>query len=350
MLVTTWLACSAPAPAPAPAPPAAPAPAPAPAVELTGTGLAWVSEATGAPAVRWAPSGGPTVAVPGLGDRPAFPAEPDPRGTHLLAVTSEDGPEGHRERLLLAPLTGGEPRELASAQMVRNPRWLPDGSAIVYESDAQSFRDLYRTPRDGGPPTRLTTSEFGCFEPAVSFDGQWLAWGASTDGNAEIWVARSDGSAPRRLTTEPTDDTAPAFLPDGRISWIATRGGLPRVWVSDLSGADARPLRPDATGAELAVAWSSAGVAAVTVSPAPREVDLALVRADGALLAAVAGPGPDEHPAFSPDGAALAFSSARDGAVGVWVARVDGSALRKVSAGPGPDWLPRWLPAPRVTD
>lgn len=299
----------------------------------------------------WVAASGEVEAAPGLAAKPAFPGEADPRGTHLLAVTSEDGPQGHVERLVLAPLAGGPLVELASAQMLRNPRWLPDGSALVYESDVASFRDLYRVPREGGAPTRLTTSEWGCFEPALSADGQWLAWGATTDGNAEIWLARADGSAPRRVTTDPTDDTAPAFLPDGRLSWIATRQGLPRVWVSDLSGAGAQPLRGDAAGAELAVAWSTTGIAAISTSPNPGELDLTLVKADGTVLAAFDGPGPAEHPAFSPDGAEVAFTMVREGVVGVWAARVDGTGLRRVTTGPGPDWLPRWLtPAGQPAD
>lgn len=291
----------------------------------------------------WIGGAGHAAPAPGLAERSAFPAERDPQGTHLLVVTSDDGPEGHREALALVPRAGGPPVELFAAQMVRNPRWLPDGSAIVFESDARSFRDLYRVGRAGGEAARLTETEWGCFEPAVSFDGAWLAWGASTDGNAEIWVARADGSAPRRVTTEPTDDTAPAFLPDGRLSWLATRSGLPRVWVADLAGTHAHPLRPDGDGADLAVVWSARGTAAVTTSPRPGEVAVALFTADGAPVARLDGPGPDEQPAFSPDGAWLAFSSARDGGVGVWLARADGSGVRKISAGPGPDWLPRFL-------
>ena len=258
-------------------------------------------------------------------------------------MTSDDGPNGHREALLLVPLDGGQAQELAAAQMLRNPRWSPDGSAVVFESDAQSFRDVYRVSREGGAPVRLTESEFGCFEPALSFDGAWLAWGASTDGNAEIWAARSDGSAPRRLTTDPADDTAPAFLPDGRLSWISLRGGMPRVWVADLSGANAHALRPDATGAEMAVTWSSTGIAAISLSPAPRELDLVLASAAGATLATFAGAGPDEFPSFSPDGHQLLFASSRDGAPAIWSARADGSGLRRLTSGPGPDWLPRWL-------
>lgn len=339
MLPALLVACSPPSPPPearVEPPPASEPSTPPPAA------LAWVTEAGGAPAARWSRDGAPDEPLPGLGDRPAFPADADPRLTHALVVTTADGPTGHRETLALVALDGGPPLELAAAQMIRNPRWTPDGARVVFESDAHSYRDLYRVARSGGAPERLTTTEHGCFEPALSFDGQWLAYGASTDGNAEIWVARPDGSAARRLTVEPTDDTAPAFLPDGRLSWIATREGRPRVWVADLSGANARPLRAG-SGVDLAVVWSPQGVAAVTTAPGPSDVDLELVRADGSAAGRLGGPGVDEHPSFSPDGGALAFSSARGGTTAVWIARADGSGARQVSAGPGPDWLPRWL-------
>src|SRR5207253_3237182 len=129
------------------------------------------------------------------------------------------------------PLAGGPALELAASQMIRNPEWMPDGGAIVFESDAHSFRDLYRVDRTGGDPVRLTETEQGTFEPTVSADGQWLAFGTSRDGNAEVYVSRSDGSAPRRLTNDNADDVAPAFLPDGRLSWISWQGGTPTAWV-----------------------------------------------------------------------------------------------------------------------
>jgi WD40 repeat protein len=52
----------------------------------------------------------------------------------------------------------------------------------------------------------------------------------------------------------------------------------------------------------------------------------------------------DSQPAWSPDGASLAFLSDRSGAENLWVMRPDGSEARQVSANEGPDELisPEW--------
>ena len=169
-----------------------------------------------------------------------FPGPPDPRGTHLLIVRTEEGPEGHRETLLLAPREGGEPQVLApSAEMVRNPSFSPDGRFIVFESSAQSFRDLYRVDRDGTEPTRLTDAPHGSFEPAVSPDGTAIVFASSRDGNAEIYRMNVDGSDVQRLTDSREDDTRPGWLPDGRIAWLRQTGASKLVWRMDADGAHA---------------------------------------------------------------------------------------------------------------
>ena len=98
------------------------------------------------------------------------------------------------------------------AGRIRNPAWAPDGSWLVVESDAASYRDLFRVERAGGEARRLTDAPYGSFEPSVSPDGARIAFGTSRDGNAEIWAMRADGSGARRLTTIPGTMCARAGL------------------------------------------------------------------------------------------------------------------------------------------
>ncbi len=305
------------------------------------------------------------AAFPDLAPRPigsfdgaAFPADADPTGRRALIVSSEDRPPppgappgaagAHVERLWVLPLSGeGGPVELASSQFLRNPEWSPDGAWVVFESDAKSFRDLFRAPADGSaPPTRITEAPHGTFEPAWSPDGGGLAVGTSRDGNAEIYVSAADGSGPQRVTAHDADDVRPAWLADGRLSWISHRGGLPRVWVRDLDGTQ-HPLRQEERAViDHDVAWSRVGLAAIVVQTSPEELEIQVRTAHGGLVATLDGPGPDEHPTWSPDGAWLAFSSSRSGSPQIWIASADGRELRQVSTCAAPCWLPRWAPAP----
>jgi TolB protein len=52
----------------------------------------------------------------------------------------------------------------------------------------------------------------------------------------------------------------------------------------------------------------------------------------------------DQNPAWSPDGALIAFDSDRSGDRQVYVIRPDGTALREVTTGPGTHQGPAWRP------
>ncbi|MEQ1571166.1 MAG: hypothetical protein ABMA64_36395 [Myxococcota bacterium] len=297
--------------------------------------VVYVSERDGAPAAWFTTPDGPSR--PLLPGRVSFPADADPRGELALLVVTDDGPRGHREQLWLAPLREGEePRPLGPpAQLVRNPAWAPDGSFVVFESDLNSFRDLYRVDRGGAGLTRLTDAPHGSFEPAVSPDGTRIAFGTSRDGNAEIWWMGVDGSEPRRLTDHPTDDVRPRWLPDGRLAWISSRSGRPRVTVGTLDGA-AAPVRGRDGSIDVDYAVSpTTGAVAIVVQ---RGQELA-IELDGETYD---GPGPDEHPAWSPDGRALWFTSSRLGTPQLWRVR-PGRAPVGLALEPTAAWLPRPL-------
>ncbi|HIE50903.1 MAG TPA: hypothetical protein EYP85_04015, partial [Armatimonadetes bacterium] len=53
-------------------------------------------------------------------------------------------------------------------------------------------------------------------------------------------------------------------------------------------------------------------------------------------------PADDVHPAWSPDGQTIAFSSNRDGTYDIWLMNPDGSNLRKLTDDPGNARYPAW--------
>ncbi|HEY0953454.1 MAG TPA: S41 family peptidase [Roseateles sp.] len=62
--------------------------------------------------------------------------------------------------------------------------------------------DLWRTSLQGGDALRLTTHPGQESQPAVSPDGQWLAFTGQYDGGTEIYLMPTAGGPPRRLTWE----------------------------------------------------------------------------------------------------------------------------------------------------
>lgn len=60
--------------------------------------------------------------------------------------------------------------------------------------------DIWIAPLAGGAATRLTVSAGACSTPRFSPDGQTIAYVATDEGNAEVYLIPSAGGKPRRLT------------------------------------------------------------------------------------------------------------------------------------------------------
>ena len=121
-------------------------------------------------------------------------------------------------QLVVVSASGGAPLSLTSLPFdVSDPAWSGDGSQIFFVGDEQQHdelsadvtQDLYVVPRDGGEPRKLTSNPGSEFAPAVSPSGEQLAFlyrrdrGSPTD--LKIVDLRPNGTfagPPRTLTNE----------------------------------------------------------------------------------------------------------------------------------------------------
>ena len=296
--------------------------------------------------------------VPG-GPVASYPAVVSPDGRTLLVIDSEPLPEGKtRDRFVLVELGDagvvGEPRPIGSeGAALRNPAWSPDGRWLVFESDAESFRDLYRLDLAGASTLRLTNDQQGNFEPAISPDGQSIAFVSSRDGNAELYRMSSDGGSPQRLTTSPGDDSQPTWSPDARA--IAFTSGRDRarghdVFLLDLGTNDVVAVVRDGSRTEPAlvrdVAYSPTGDRLAFTELVSARGTAAIVIADvdtGQVLARTESPGVDEQPSWSPEGEWLVFARSHAGRSDIVRMHADGSDVERLTTGDGVHWLPRWI-------
>lgn len=305
--------------------------------------LAW-SATTGAASDSldvYARRGGETVQVTHRqGADFAGPVSPQ---RDAIVVVHVRGPEqAPEQRLWLHPLDGSEPVALSEvAAIVRKPAWSPDGSAVVYESSREGFRDVYRATRDG-QITRLSTSPHGCFEPAPLGDGSTVI--APCSGrDVDLFVLSSGGPPSAPLLVRRGEDGAPAASPDeATVAWIAAEGPAlavhtflreagvhQRLWAP--SEADGR-LVPD-----QGLAWSPQGdrIAAVVLGDAGPRVAV-LHPQTGTVEAWV----PGDLPVWTPTGGLLVTGKDSQGD-GVFLSDPPGSALRR--AAPVGSWLGRAL-------
>jgi Tol biopolymer transport system component len=171
-------------------------------------------------------------------------------------------------------------------------------------------RDVWTARADGSHPVRVTRSEAMEFDPSWAPDGRRIAYRhqAGADDSTEIYVVDADGSDPTNLTRNDVADWGPDWSPNGRgIAWNSSVGTFG-------FGFYCYTMRPD--GSDV------------------RRLTRHYV----------------EYPAWSPDGAQIAFMAQEPGAVGsnpdynIFVMNSDGSSVRRLTTAPGSDGWPAWSP------
>lgn len=198
---------------------------------------------------------------------------------------------------VLAPATGKTRRVATGAY---SPTWSPDGSQIAYV--------IGHRPKDGSEP------------------------------RSAIWVANADGTEAKRITRD-RQAANPSWSPDGRS--LAYAGDLGIAVVSSDGNGDRtisfEPAIPDDLD------WSPDGREIIASS---LEGIVALA-ADGSGQREVTNKFGDGEPAWSPDGAHVAFTrhagrgADRFALNSIYVVRSDGTGLRRLTHGAG-DFEPAW--------
>ncbi|MBN1220214.1 MAG: PD40 domain-containing protein [Anaerolineae bacterium] len=107
-------------------------------------------------------------------------------------------------------------------------------SNVVFRGWGTTGSGLRLTPADFGNSETLTTSNLDT-APALSPDGQRIAFMSLQEGNWDIYVINADGSNRRRLTTNPARDGLPTWSPDGRaIAFATDRDGEWTIWAASV--------------------------------------------------------------------------------------------------------------------
>lgn len=275
---------------------------------------------------------------------------PVPAGSVQWSVKPADAAEvldGGRIRLLRAGTVevgaASSGRSGGVALQVKAP------PTVVFEMTVAGNRDVYRVALDGGDFARLTTHPADDAEPTVA--AGTVVFVSTRAENAELFSIPLAGGAETRLTNTARAEGSPALSLDGqRLAFTADGAGTGRkVWTAQANGADAAMAAPGFTvSGEAGPAWAPAGDRLAFVAPAEGLPDLYHVVPWGEPEKLVEGPGADIDPAWSPDGQRVAFASTRQGGMDIYLVRVSDGALTHLTTRAGNEGEPAWTPDGRL--
>lgn len=93
-------------------------------------------------------------------------------------------------------------------------QWSPEGSRLAFVAVQPSgFNDIFLIDLESGGVQQLTFDPAGDSDPRWSPDGTAIVFASNRDGNWELYTIRADGTGLTRLTETPGDETEPAWRP-----------------------------------------------------------------------------------------------------------------------------------------
>ena len=226
------------------------------ATDQSGRMNLWVLDMTGGRSVEitsgpaddsrpdWSPDGRSLTFLRGLRSCHIYVADPDthekrqitfgetcdydpmvsPDGKWVVFVREKAGREKTAPVLAWAAVEGGPVHEVDLRGLRFNPSggvsWSPDSGHLAFAADDGSGNvDIYRIPREGGAPARVTVAPGTDVIPLWSRDGRTIAYTRAAAGETQVWAIPSMGGVPQKISSGEDVNQLSHFSPDGR--WIA---------------------------------------------------------------------------------------------------------------------------------
>lgn len=224
-----------------------------------------------------------------------------PDGTRVVAslLTIDKDSDDYRSALVEIPLDGSEPHHLTSGRYSdTSPKWSPDGSRIAFLSNRDDKKPhLFVLPVNGGESRQITHGDDGVNDFDWSPDGAKIVYTSAVDPHADD-DDDDEKSDVKVITSARYKFDGMGFLGD-KVS---------QLFIVDVDQDDAEPMQ----------------------------------LTDDAFHCS--------SPAWSPGGSDIAFTSNRDPdwdvsrTNDIWLIKVNGGTLRKLTNGKGHWGSPAWSP------
>ncbi|MGY6653783.1 DPP IV N-terminal domain-containing protein [Amycolatopsis sp. TRM77291] len=263
--------------------------------------------------------------------RPAL----SPDGSSVAFVSERTGSKD----IFVIGVDGRGLRQVTSGPAVEDsPSWSPDGGRLVFSGTGEDpAGDLYIVPAGGGQPTRLTNDPGADTQPAWAPTGSRIAFTTTRfDPAGDVVVMADTGGAVTRAVPEPGDSSEPAWSPDGARLAFTTRQPDPLGDVRQVVGGQVSVISAQPGTGETEPTFRTGGQPVFTQLRGGDTTDIWSADARGGDRRDLTNrPDADEaDPAFSPDGASLAYTEFGTGefrSSQIVVANADGGAPRPLT-------------------
>ncbi|HMZ06442.1 MAG TPA: hypothetical protein PK078_02410 [Anaerolineales bacterium] len=229
------------------------------------------------------------------------------------------------------------------------PSIAPDGNSVIYAAFREpNIYEIYEMDITSGAVTQLTERLGNLNGPEISPDGTLIAFKLSSGNTNQIWLMNRDGSDPHPIPNATGWD--PTWSPEGTsILFASDMQGAIQLYRIRLDGSELLKIS-DLPAIRGRSDWSPNGQFIVTYSGEPWKRDVYIMNSDGsnARMLTPTG-GNSQGPSISPDGQWVAFTSyfdqyRVDNGCEIYIMRVDGTDVRRLTENDYCDYQPRWGP------
>jgi serine/threonine-protein kinase len=175
-----------------------------------------------------------------------------PDGTRFVVAVRE----GMKRNLRLFDVSRGLATRLTFGDNDSYPAWSADGDWIYFSTVPKGALDIYRVPSDGSKePQLVVEGPTDKHVSSLSVDGRWLAFVDVTTQSLDVGLLSLQSGEGRPFVGSQFMEAAPAISPDGQwVAYESNESGRFEVYLRRSDGKGAKILVSD-QGGELPV-WS----------------------------------------------------------------------------------------------
>lgn len=269
-------------------------------------------------------------------------------GTRIVFVSDRSG----SKEIWVMNFDGTGQRQLTHFGSITTfPSASPDGRTVAFTSYANGSPNIYMLSIDTGRKLpfynqRASMNAFVTFTP----DSKRVVFSSTAAGGPpQLYMANADGSGLHRITSSGAIEVEAKINPKTGADMVdvSGRSGLPQIYHMNMEGADVARLSAG-TGEATNPAWSPDGAHiafAWTKGFEPGNYNIFLMDvASQQTTQLTANEGRNENPGWAPDGAHIVYASKRGRQSQIWVMNADGTGKHQLTQA-GSNEKPVWVNA-----